>query len=200
MPPSRAPRPSKAQKPRRAAAPERCQYVEGGTRCRRNGTGSPSLCRAHRLAAEEAARRPRSATFTFIDGIMNGERVSSETVFDAINEVFMGIFGGMGRPGATRVPNPFPGGSRPRREPPPAPPPEKFDPNGTDPRAVAARRTLGFDNIYLHLSAEDVTKRRRELARKYHPDHASDERDRVFRTAKMADINAAADLLLGAFG
>ena len=124
---------------------------------------------------------------------------------DALFEVFGGVFQGQQtRQGPTHwqgIPYPFSGADPgQRREPPPPPQGAKLDPNGSDPKVRAARRTLEFDNEYIHLTPEEVKGRRRELARRYHPDLARDERDRVSRSQRMADINAAADLLLSGFG
>ena len=195
----------------RRSRPARCAFREDERQCRRNGEGNPPLCQAHALVVEQATASPLRDV---VDRIRTGRRVSSEDLIGAVTELAFGMFGHGVPPVDPRIV-----AAQARRaaqaraaaaamraraaaqaDPPPTPPPAKPDPNGTDPRVLSARRTMGFDNVYLHITVDEVKARRRELARKYHPDHAHDDRDRAFRTQQMAHINAAADLLLEGFG
>lgn len=197
----------------RRSKPLRCSYREDERQCRRNGVGNPPLCAAHELVVQQAGASPLRDV---VDRIRTGQRVSSEDLIGAVTELAFGIFApGIGpddvmrarqaaeqarRAAQARVAAEQMRRARVRVDADPPPTSAKPDPNGRDPRVVAARRALGFDNLYLHLTADEVKAKRRELARKYHPDHARDDRDRAFRTQQMAHINAAADLLLEGFG
>lgn len=56
-----------------------------------------------------------------------------------------------------------------------------------------ARETLGFGNE--PLTDEMISRRRRELARRYHPDRVGNATKKVRMGEQMAAVNAAADLL-----
>ncbi len=66
-------------------------FKEGGRRCIRNGTGSPALCRAHRIAVKDAAEQaqPRVSTAfqqvsdLFEDFLSTG-RINSKKVGEAV--------------------------------------------------------------------------------------------------------------------
>lgn len=198
--------------PAARSRPLRCAYREDGRACRRNGSGNPPLCSAHRLVLEQAQRQPGAGIRDVVDRLRAGQRVTGDDLVGAAAEVIFGMFGAQRAPdleavraaAAERIRQAraraaaMRGGADPGPQ--PTPTPAKLDPNGADPKVASARRTLGFDNVYLHLTADDVKAKRRELARRYHPDFSKDDRDRAYRNQQMTAINAAADLLLEGFG
>ncbi len=191
--------------PRKSTRLDQCQFRESGQRCVRSGTGSPTLCRPHRIASEHAAksdapsRAPREGGGAFgelFQDFLAGRPFDPAKAASAINEFGWGLGGNYGgfSPDID-VDEPPPHGSRfdpppdfhppPRwgREPPPPPPPPRVDAE-----VQRARSTMGFgpgDPL-----SEDVIKhRRRSLARKHHPDFGGS-------TEKMKVVNDAADVLL----
>ena len=183
----------------------RCCYAESGRQCRSNGTGNPSLCRAHRLLLEDEILQSRktAASDSLGDAIQDGLR-TGRFRWDSIVGAALGAMVGSlhGQPGADRRPPPgidvrsygfWSGGAVPPRQRPVAP--LEPDPQlELQRRLVAARQTLGFQPRE-PITQADVEKRRRELARKHHPDLGT-ERDRAARTQRLASVNVAADLLV----
>lgn len=209
MPSERADR---AASPKRAAQKkpsrrvEQCVYIEGGRRCRRSGSGAPSVCTVHKIAFAEASRagagkQPGDGIYDLFDRIFTGKKVNRRVVESAIDDAAE-IFGQHQQSSQASYPPPPPGvdtGPRPRnwwdvvippgarqqhpRQPPP--PPAEV---ALKKRRQQARVTMGFTPSEA-LPLETVQKRRRELARKYHPDRPSGS------VTKMQAINDAADVL-----
>jgi hypothetical protein len=185
----------------RSSTPARCVYREGNARCRRNGQGAPALCRAHREVIEYAATVEQSPGATFVGvlrDVFAGTRVSDDRMAAGLFEgIGIGINAwaasraARGEPGVPRPTGypgnwPFGGAPRPNIPPPrPRPPPP---PPGPDPRIV-----LGFPPGS-RVTVDEVARRRRELAVRFHPDKPGGS------AAKMAEINAAADALLEQIG
>lgn len=161
-------------------AKSRCAYTESNKRCRRNGSGNPSLCDAHRIVLEaELARpqRPGEKLVGLIGRFVRGERVTDQNIYAGIEDL-VGLF--ERHPYANAGPwRTDPKVRRARQAPPP--PPRK--PALPDPRIV-----LGFA-AGQKVTADEVKKRHRELARKHHPDRGGS-------LARMQEINAAVDQLL----
>lgn len=184
----------------RSSTPARCVYREGNARCRRNGQGEPPLCRAHREVFEHVSQAhdpTPGATFVgVLRDFLSGRRVSNERMaaaaFDGFDVFTRARAAPTGAPGGVPPPRGFPGawpfggaGPGPRqRVPPPRPPP----PTGPDPRII-----LGFPPG-ARVTVDEVNRRRRELAIRFHPDKPGGSVD------KMAEINAAADELLEQIG
>lgn len=184
------------------ARASQCRYKEDGRRCRRNGTGEPELCAAHRKIVEDAARRAAGAGAVgmppfggaigeAIHTLMNGGRLKRDTLDRAAAELLASL--GIGAAAFTQRPPPpttppqwppFGFGQQQPRQPPP-------DPRELE-RARArrdARQVLGF-TASEPLTEEQIKARRRELALKVHPDRqGGSARD-------MARVNDAADILL----
>lgn len=167
-------------------------YKESGVRCRRNGTGNPPLCGPHLIAYEEmlrdrdaseargAAGFGDSISQVFSELLERG-RIRKATLRRAVNDAVASI-------GATYRPQPFP----PFVPRPHVPPPPHQDPRQVEAmRAVArARQVLGFPHNQA-LTPEMVKDRKRDLAKKFHPDRMGGD------TTKMSSVNHAADVLLG---
>jgi hypothetical protein len=186
----------------RSSTPARCVYREGNARCRRNGQGNPSLCRAHREVFEHAATAQDSPGATVVGVLRDlfaGKRVSDKRMaaglFEGIGlgvDAWQAARAARGAPGVPRPaghPGAWPFGGIPRPNiPPPRPPRPPPPPPGPDPRVA-----LGFPPG-ARVTVEEVNRRRRELAVKFHPDKPGGS------AAKMAEINAAADALLEQIG
>lgn len=167
----------------------RCAFVEDGRQCRRNGITFPGtpLCAVHQAVVEaEAARpvRPGEKLAGILGRAFRGQKISDEQLFAGIEDV-VNIFT---RPRAAAA-EPAPSRStveewfrRHQAQHPPPPPRPKPAP-GPDPRVV-----LGFAPGQ-KLTAEQVKKRFRELARKHHPDRGGS-------LAKMQELNLAMDALM----
>lgn len=169
----------------------RCAYVERGKRCPRAGTGNPPLCEPHRLVLEAEAERPPRPGERFVGllgRVFRGQKISDEQVFSGIED-FVGMFQQHPnfeelqaqakerlREQARRFKQ---NGQRQQQHAPPRP----RKPPGPDPRVV-----LGFTPGQ-KLTADEIKRRHRELARKHHPDRGGS-------VAKMQEINAAVDQLL----
>lgn len=190
-----------AKKPRRTS---RCEYVENGRRCRRDGDGTPALCNPHKLVIGDEARRrnataraPGDGVFNLFERMFSGKKINRKVIDEALNDA-SDILGRVSAANA-RVRQPADG----------QPPPPRSDPfsewfrqqqarqqqQGPDPRELEkkqarqrARITLGF-GMSDPLTLEQISARRKELARKFHPDRKGGS------TAKMQEINAAADAL-----
>lgn len=167
----------------------------------RNGTGNPPLCRAHALVLQEqyaAAADPGGGRLGKVVGdFMAGRKIRPEDAVGAFRDLFGAMGIGVPRPPAWGPSGPGvpPPGTRGIPRPPPAPPP------GVDPelaerrrRIAMARQELGFEARGA-LTRDAIERRRKELARKHHPDLGGD-------PARMSRINQAADLLVecGAVG
>lgn len=179
---------------------ERCCYVESGVRCRRSGTGEPCLCNPHRIVMSEAGRPPPAfgdGVKNLVDRYINGRRVTRKVWEGALGDV-MAAFGASQAPPQQPPPGAIPNQWREflreqaraanaraqqqqRKTQPPA------DPAVEERRR--ARIVLGFTPSEA-LTLEMIQKRRRELARKHHPDRGGS-------VAKMQAVNAAADVLEG---
>lgn len=169
----------------------RCAYVERGQRCKRPGTGNPPLCEPHRIVLEEeAARPPRPGEklVGLLGRVFRGQKISDRQVHAGIEDL-MGMFQqhpsfeelkaqaeAQVREQARRFREQH--GQRQQQA-----PPRPRKPTGPDPRIV-----LGFA-AGQRVTADEVKKRHRELARKHHPDRGGS-------VAKMQEINAAVDQLL----
>jgi hypothetical protein len=174
----------------------RCTYAERGRRCRRNGTGQPVLCQAHRVVLAEVAQGATGigGIDSIIEEVFRTGGVSAATLQqmarDAMNTVAqaLGGFGGVAYPQMPRYQNgvPRPGQAPPRPPPRRAPPPP-------DPDEVArqrARQVLGFTPRE-PLTEEVIKARRRDLALRHHPDRGGS-------VDAMSKVNDAADTLLAA--
>lgn len=165
-------------------------------RCRRNGTGNPPLCQRHTAELDE---RDESPFAEVLGSILSGKRPSQRAVEDAAGAVMEGLFGRRMSPEEigdfvrrARAGSSFPG-SPPRSHSGPGPD-ASSSPRETAEQAKAraiskARRTLGFAATE-PLTKDQVKKRWRTLCMKHHPDKGGD-------AAKMAEINAAYELLVG---
>lgn len=129
--------------------------------------------------------------------LLGGRKISPDDVLRAAGEIFGGFPAGhpAGGPGVhpgtggARVPHGWPvtpptGYERQRRRPPP-PPPAELE---LQRELARARMELGFEHR-APLTVDDVEKRRKELARKHHPDLGGN-------PERMVRINQAADLLV----
>lgn len=175
-------------------------YIESGRRCRRSGTGDPAICNAHRVAFMEASRRgakPRGAravgdgVYDLFERLMTGKKVTQKVAREAfkdardiINEFAQGESNGYAAYAEQlrqRINN-----ARQRVDPEAA---ARAARAAQKKRAEAmARQVLGFAPQD-PLTAEIINRRRRELARRHHPDHGGSD-------AKMKEINGAVDVLL----
>ncbi|HET9061832.1 MAG TPA: hypothetical protein VFO62_00955, partial [Candidatus Binatia bacterium] len=186
---------------------ERCVYVESGTRCRRSGTGEPSLCNPHRVALADIARQSPpmpgfSGVRNLVDRFVNGRKVTRKVWEDAIGDLAAAVASGIGDTQMPPSGDPFAdadidpnfppwrrrvwtnlGAQQQQQRRPPPPPP--VDPAIEERRK--ARIVMGFTPGQA-LTLEMVQKRRRELARKHHPDRGGS-------VDKMQAVNAAADVL-----
>ncbi len=191
MPPRRRPKAHRAP---------RCSYQENGRRCVRSavGEGTPPLCSTCRIAVQELARRsertPVQRVHDVIADFMAGRRINEQDALGVVQDVFAqwaGVGAGYRPPVGPSVPFPggfpfqWPGGAQ--RHPPPPPPPDDSDALRAR-EALRARQVLGFAASE-PLTEEAINNRRRQLARKHHPDRGGS-------LTKMQDINTAADLLL----
>jgi hypothetical protein len=175
------------------ARASQCAYKEGGRRCVRNGDGTPPLCRPHRVVFEETARRaaqPKSAIGEIFEDLFSGRGIRPEKVASAVDEVMWGMGGGFGAHHEIfedDVDTETPPRNHTRRPPPWEPPPPSE--HAQKSAAIrAAKVELGFAQSE-PITEESVAQRRRELARKHHPDLGGS-------VAKMQRINNAADILL----
>lgn len=188
-------------KPRPREPKARCAYIEDRKRCRAAGAGNPPLCDPHRLVIEAEAARAHANPLAKVVGEFLSGRVRRDTVRAAAGTLLGGLLieleqiapgfqrGTMPTGGTMPGGMPFPfGGNPPRRatRPPPVDPVVE-----AKKREVAeARMVLGFDNTQ-PLDEAAIQRRRKELARKHHPDRGGSEE-------RMRRINAAADTLIAA--
>lgn len=180
----------------------RCAYREGRQQCRRIGYGNPPLCDPHRALIEDQANAPSLAASlgTIVGKFIRGEPITKDDLRGAFVD---GMRGGVRRHDDPRADDP-----RAARE----PVGDGFDwayeqlkrrqaQQQAEAAAAAARaaaalettkkaiRELGFKPNQT-LTIEMVNKRRRELARKHHPDRPGGS------VEKMQKVNAAADHLV----
>ena len=182
-------RPKTRRSPRSNRIP-RCSYREDGRQCLRNGLGNPPLCRSHQLLLQAYAEQNevRGAGLGALADVLAGRPISRQVIHDILEE--LGTLFGRGRvdprmpPGHVRSGRP-----PPRRVPPPpsGPPPEEME---RQRRILLARQELGFQPRE-PITQEMVERRRKEMARKHHPDLGGS-------VDRMARINQAADILLEA--
>jgi hypothetical protein len=182
----------------------KCCYREGSRKCTRDGTGNPPLCKPHQIAVTEAARPRRPAEIladTIVD-FMQGRPINAGAAVGALDT----LLGGMGQ---DYRPDAFPGQSendvhqraqqgrqapgwwnaaRQRAS-------QHVDPAEAEARArqLAARKVMGFTATE-ELTEEIIRDRRKRLARKHHADAGGTDG----RGSRMAQINAATDVLLQA--
>lgn len=177
-----------------------CAYVEGDRRCRRAGSGNPPICSVHRLALEsEAAQpeRPGARLGKMIARVLRGQRISDDMLHAGLEDLVdvatrVASERQTPTPGASPwwapiIPDPEVGHGT-QQEPRRVPPRQERrraspQPTGPDPRIV-----LGFA-AGQKVTAEEVKKRHRDLARKHHPDRGGS-------VAKMQEINAAVDQIM----
>jgi len=151
-------------------------------------------------ARSAEARENRNPIASLFDDLLSGRPIGVEKVAQAINEVAWGIGGGYGanhelfeedpyHPDTGEFQHERDNRSRPPHERvygvPPPPPNEHLE------KRIAIRNAkivLGFAASE-PVTLEQIKKRQRELARKYHPDVPGGSVDR------MQQINAAVDLL-----
>jgi hypothetical protein len=181
----------------------RCTYSEDNRRCVKDGDGNPPLCRAHQIAVAEIlnrkARSPAQRVSDLVTDFLQGKRLDQDEVMGVVQDVAQQWSGMAGeyRPPIdargrtdhqqhTRQDAPWwqprPGqGSRQA-------PPVDHQQEELRVARLRARNTLGFA-VGQRLTPDDVKQRKRELSKRNHPDQGGS-------TAKMAAINAAADVLL----
>jgi hypothetical protein len=186
--------------PRARTTVSRCVYREGRQRCRRNGFGTPSLCRAHRTVFEHVSSPPEqplgARVASVLGSFLRGEKVNQRAMAEGLAEgIFLGAMAyrayktGEVHRGSfpDGVPTGFPGFPPPPRRPRPPPPP------GPDPRVRAGHlAVLGFPPGATP-TADEIQRRRRDLALQNHPDRGGS-------PERMAAINAAADALVDEIG
>lgn len=182
---------------------EQCCIVEQGRRCRRNGTGAPALCGAHRAALGSTPEA--SPIAEMIDAVLAGrppprramedfwvamaEKLTGRTLTPAEIEAVRGggFTGGAGPGGWSASRSSSSGSAAP--DPDRAARAQKEQAAAERARAVGrARRTLGF-TAKEPLTRDQVKGRYRELARKHHPDRGGS-------VARMQEINGAMEILL----
>lgn len=193
--------------PPKSRRAERCVYIEGGVRCRRSGTGDPSLCNPHRIVMRDAGRpqQPLGGIADLVERVFTGRRVSRKTWEGAIRDAAAILEQqAQASANASNGQQTSNGGFRPGPgfQPPDSwrefvkkqqqkwAPPQPLDPKIEERRR--ARITLGFAPSE-PVTLEVLQRRRRELARKHHPDRGGS-------VAKMQAVNAAADVLEAELG
>lgn len=176
----------------RTRSSTQCSYREGGRRCPYHGSGEPALCAPHRLALE-AASRPRSPMERLggaVIDFLQGTPINRNDTLGAVQEIFQQWSGTVGGQWHPPVGQPPPGsGSRP----PWGPPPGMGGRRTEDPdleRVRAARRIMGFAESE-PLTEEKISQRKRQLAKKHHPDRGGS-------AETMTAVNRSADILIAA--
>lgn len=182
--------------PRVTPSDLQCVFVENGRRCRRNGSGTPSVCKAHQIAFAKASAPPArgDAIRGFFEDLVSGGRPSKKkqrAAFNDLRDIVRDY---------TESQQARPAPPRPHRHASPAahvpheqeqqrPPPRRESVAEANARFLNAKKILGFAESE-PITAEMVKDRRRQLAKKFHPDLHPGEAD------KLSAINAAADELL----
>jgi hypothetical protein len=173
----------------------RCCYVERSRRCGRSGAGNPPLCDPHRVALESEleskAARPWQSFSDLIRKAMSGEDVTYTDIHAGLEDLLGGLGAGSGKAERKVMRTDGASQQRQRRSP---PPPRSSGHRSDHPQPsleddVRARRVLGFAAAGQKLTADDIKKRHRELARIHHPDRGGS-------VQKMQEINAAVDHLM----
>lgn len=203
-----------SKRPRRAL---RCAYREDGRQCPRNALAesNPPLCRAHQVILGQVGAPPAQRGSAIVDVLgefLSGGKVTRDQVSEAFNEAAQafGIGGGIAQgyypdidPNTNRTRHDSSGSQRVRwwevfrevheraRQANPATHEAQV--------AAAARRrarvVLGFAATE-PIVKEQVERRRRDLARRHHPDLTQDPKEKAARQEKMIEVNASADILL----
>lgn len=187
----------------------RCRYADGRGQCHSLATDG-HFCARHRETIERTLER-KSPVDRVLEAVMGGPKLTKrerEAIGRQAGEAVVGFLGGQLRarypgifPGEAGTPpadpSRIPGGQPP---PPPRPPPGQQGRPRVDPalvdrrkRVIAARGVLGFDADE-RLTEDMVKKRKRELAKAFHPD-ASQAPNPTTETM-IRKINDAAALLL----
>lgn len=185
--------------------PTRCVYREGAAQCRRNGLGNPPLCRPHRTLFENdltEASSVGSRLGSVIGKLFRGHRITNDELGAAFVDGLR-MAGAVGGAAAAQGPVPGPNGPprrsvadwayeqlRQRQA------QQDAEQQHAQAKAKATADAVKKAKVELGWKAADtpsveqINRRRRELARKHHPDRKGGS------VAKMQSINAAADLLL----
>ena len=154
-----------------------CRY-DVDRRCRRIATVDGQLCREHAILLQTQIQ-PGSGLADLI-GALDRE-ISRTAAKDPVVGAFAKIVGDLFRP---RAPRP---GSLPQQPPPRQPP--RPPPSSPPDQSAAARIVLGFEPNET-LTKDMIDKRKKALARVFHPDMQGGSE------AHMKRINQAADVLL----
>lgn len=180
----------------------------------RDGTGNPPLCRAHRVILSSAAQAPARRGSELGQKIgdlfhtfLSGNKITPDHLAAVAEEATWAIGGHMApgyfpeidprghsrfdppagfRPPPGWDPNADPRGGR-RATPPPPPEPE-IDPEIETARR-RARQVLGWSPSS-KVTEDEVRAKRKELARRYHPDRKGGSLE------KMKLVNEACDILV----
>lgn len=176
--------------PKRRA--QRCVFTEGGRRCPFDGTGSPSLCGPHLITMQAAAKpkTPLDIAAEAFENLLNGRPINARETLGAA-EAFFGGFSSIPHPASWQdhLRNRMRGSAdKPLESQAPPPPRQPTDDEVRAAAAAKARRVLGFPPA-MKLTLPVVKARRRELAKKYHPDVTGGS------AKKMALVNDSADVL-----
>jgi hypothetical protein len=158
----------------------------------------PPLCRPHQVLLQDVAMREQQRPLKAVEVLgdfLSGKRVTRDRVQEAAQELF-GRYGAGGMaegyyPGGSGVQIDWswlnPGVQQQQQQ-------RARQPTADEIAAqqVAARRqarvVLGYA-VSQPVTEQEVQRRRRELARRYHPDRGGN-------PEKMVEVNAAADILL----
>lgn len=165
--------------------PDRCTYQEGRRRCPYDGTGTPKLCNAHRIALAEASK-PRPPAHVLAETLMDflqGKPINRDATISAAEDL-------IGQWTRSRP-------SAPSWWPPPGTSPgdqgqeRRVDPTAQELARVraACRQVMGFGPRE-PLDEGKIKTRHRDLVKRYHPDRKGGSHE------KMATINHARDILL----
>lgn len=193
----------------RATRTPRCTYREGSRKCPYDGTGTPALCQAHRIALAQAAkpRPPAQVLLETLGDLLQGNPINREATIGAA-EAFLNQWASMGagyRPDITggasedAAHRRAQAGNRPwnwninhGQQGQGGDPSEQQREADLQRAQAAARQVLGFSSKE-PLDADKIKARHRELVKKHHPDLGGS-------TRKMATINTARDVLMAAIG
>lgn len=138
--------------------------------------------------ARQAAQQPASpldGLFGLVDDFISGRPINREKIAATVNDAIRNVVDGHDVQW-TWDPPAFPGAPRRRRAVPPAHPPDEL---AAKRAAIAkAKVALGFA-AGEPVTLEQIKKRQRELARRYHPDRPGGSLE------KMQLVNSAVDLL-----
>ncbi len=183
--------------PKKQARALRCAYVEGRQRCGRAGTGNPPLCDAHRVVLEAESERPTRTgerLVGLLSSVLRGKKITDDQVHAGVED-FVDMFTrssgdpahdpiAAARARAADFLRRTQGQARSQRRAAPPPPPRE----PAISQLERARIVLGFTSGE-KVTAEQVKKRHRELARRHHPDRGGS-------VSKMQEVNSAVDHVL----